>query len=173
MTVADGGAAEWLPQATILFDRCAVNRRLLVELGEGAWFLGVESLIFGRAAMGETVEYASLHDVIQVRRGGRLLLRDAIRLDGEVAATLRRPAIAGGAQAVATLVHVAPGAAEMLEPLRETFRSGRGAQCGSSAWDGMLVARILAADSASLQTAVIAALRTLRSDRPLPRVWLC
>jgi urease accessory protein len=174
MTVADGGAAEWLPQETILFDRCAVSRRLSVDLGVGAWFLGVESLVFGRAAMGETVERASLHDVIQVRRAGRLLLQDAIRLDGEVAATLRRPAIAGGACAVATVVHVAPGAEDVLEPLRERLSGHEGSvQCGVSAWDGILVARILAADSASLRTTVVAALQVLRSDRMLPRVWLC
>ena len=68
------GAAEWLPQETILFDRCAMDRRLEVELAEDAWFLGVETLVFGRAAMGETVEHAWLRDVIRVRRGGRLVV---------------------------------------------------------------------------------------------------
>jgi len=37
----------------------------------------------------------------------------------------------------------------------------------------MLVARVLGADSASVRATVIAALKTLREDRPLPRVWLC
>ena len=82
-----------------------------------AWFLGVESLVFGRAAMGEVVEQASLRDVIRVRRGGRLLLHDAIRLDGEVAATLQRPAIAGGARAVATI-----GACGAAMPRRRWMR---------------------------------------------------
>src|SRR5207344_2489858 len=50
ITVANAGAAEWLPQETILFDRCAVRRHLRVELAADAWFLGVESLVFGRAA---------------------------------------------------------------------------------------------------------------------------
>jgi len=45
-------------QETILFDRCALDRRLEVDLADGAWFLGVESLVFGRAAMGEAVERA-------------------------------------------------------------------------------------------------------------------
>ena len=115
IAVAEGGAAEWLPQETILFDRCAVRRHLRVELAEDAWFLGVERLVFGRAAMGEVVERASLRDVIEVRRGGRLLLHDAIRLEGDVAATLQRSAIADGARAVATVVHVAPDAEAALE----------------------------------------------------------
>jgi urease accessory protein len=168
IVVADGAAVEWLPQETILFDRCAIDRCLQVDLAADAWFLGVESLVFGRAAMGELVEQASLHDVIRVRRAGHLLLHDAIRLDGEMAAMLLRPAIAGGARAIATLVHVAPDAAAALEPVRDALP-----QAGVSAWDGMLVARILAADGASLRLAVVAALRALRDDRPLPRVWLC
>jgi urease accessory protein len=166
IAVADGGAVEWLPQETILFDRCAVRRRLHIELADNAWFLGLESLVFGRAAMGEVVEHASLHDLYEVHRGGRLLLHDAIRLEGEVAAILRRPAIADGARAVATLVYVASDAETMLDPLR-------GLGLGASAWDSMLIARMLAADGATLRAGVINALRVLRGGRPLPRVWLC
>jgi urease accessory protein len=158
----------WLPQETILFDRCALDRRLHVELAADAWFLGVESLVFGRAAMGESVALASLRDVIQVRRAGRLLLHDAIRLDGAVAATLQRAAIADGARAVATLVHVAPDTDAALDTVRDALPNG-----GASAWDGMLVVRVLAADGASLRTAVVAALHVLRAGRPLPRVWNC
>ena len=172
VTVAPGAAAEWLPQETILFDRCAVNRVLDIELADESWFLGVEMLVFGRAAMGEQVDHAHLHDTIRVRRGGRLVLHDAIRLSGEVAATLRRPAIGGGARAVATLVHAAPGAASMLEPVRAALAEAPG-ECASSAWDGLLVARFLAPDGASLRAAVLAALRALRDGRPLPRVWCC
>ena len=92
ITVAAGGAAEWLPQETILFDRCALDRRLEVELAENASFLGIETLVFGRAAMGETVQQAWLRDGIRVRRGGRLRpeRRDTHgRRSGTPAATLR------------------------------------------------------------------------------------
>jgi urease accessory protein len=157
---------EWLPQDTILFDRCAVRRRLRVDLAADAWFLGVESLVFGRAAMGEVVNWASLRDVFEVHRAGRLLLHDAIRLEGEAAATLLRPATAAGARAVATLVNVAHDAEAMLDPLRALG-------IGASAWDGMLIARMLAPDSATLRAAVVDALRVLRGGRALPRVWLC
>ena len=168
ITVADGGAAEWLPQETILFDRCAVRRHLRVELAESAWFLGVECLVFGRGAMGEVVEQGSLRDVIEVWRGGRLRLHDTIRLDGTIAAMLQRPAIADGARAIATSVHVAPDAEGMLDAVRTASP-----QCGVSAWDGMLMARVVAADGASLRSAVIAVLKVLREGRALPRVWLC
>jgi urease accessory protein len=167
IAVAAGGAAEWLPQETILFDRCFVRRHLLVELAADAWFLGVESLVFGRAAMGEIVEFATLHDVIEIRRGG-LLLYDAIKVDGAVAGVLTRKAIADGARAVATVVHVAPNAEEMLATVRAASP-----QAGVSAWDGMLIARVLAASGAALRASVVAILHVLRDGRPLPRVWMC
>jgi urease accessory protein len=197
IAVQAGAAAEWLPQETILFDRCVLDRRLEVDLAEDAWFLGAESLVFGRAAMGEVVDRASLRDLIRVRRGGRLLWHDMVRLEGEVAATLQRKAVAGGARAVATILHVAHDVETMLDPVREALNvqlsrsMGDGAarsaaregpartlthdasESGASAWNGMLVVRILATSGAALRTTVVAVLRVLRGDRPLPRVWMC
>ena len=166
VAVAEGAAAEWLPQETILFDRCAVDRSLQVEVAHDAWFLGVESLVVGRKAMGETVERGSLRDCIRIVRGGRPLLHDTIRMEGNLAETLSRPAVANGARAMATVVHVAPDAEAKLEAVRA-------AASGASAWDGMLVARILAADGASLRQSVITVLDVLRGGRALPRVWMC
>jgi urease accessory protein len=170
--LAAGASADWLPQETLLFDRCALDRRLEVELADDARFLGVESLVFGRTAMGEHVGRAWLHDAIRIRRGGRWLLHDSVRLDGAVDALLRCAPIAAGACAVATLVHVAPDAEPGLDAVRAALATAP-VEAGASAWNGMLVARILAADSAALRRAVIAALSTLRPSRPLPRVWLC
>ena len=163
---------EWLPQETILFDRCALDRWLDIELAPDAWFLGVEAIVFGRTAMGEQVGHANFRDTIRIRRDGRLLLHDAVRIQGEVAARLARPAIGGGACAMATLLHVAPDAEAALDGLRDALADAPG-EWGASAWDGMLVARFLAADGASLRQAVVTGLQALRGERPLPRVWLC
>jgi urease accessory protein len=168
--VAAGAAAEWLPQETILFDGCALDRSLDVSLHQTSWFLGVESLVFGRAAMGEQVRQARLTDRIRLRRGEKLLLNDTVRMHGEVAARLAHPAVAKGARASATLVHAAPDAASSLDRLRDAIS---GAEAGASAWDGLLVARILAPDAAGLRKIVLAALQSLRACRRLPASWLC
>ncbi|HBK05829.1 MAG TPA: urease accessory protein [Acetobacteraceae bacterium] len=170
LTVADGGALEWLPQETILFDRSALDRRLEVDLAADARFLGVETIVFGRAAMGETVRQGWLRDLIRVRRGEELLLHDAIRLNGEIAAALARPAVGGGASVVTTMVYLAPDAGAKLDAVRDALGC---AEAGASVWNGMMVARILGADSASVRATVVAALGVLREARPLPRVWLC
>ena len=168
--VGRGAALEWLPQETILFDRCALDRRLDIHVDADSSFLGVESLVFGRAAMGEEVEEARLLDRITLRRAGRLLLHDAIRIDGAVAALLARPAVARGARAVATVLHAAPDAARHLDPLRAALQPF---EAGASCWDGLLLARIVAPDGATLRRAVTAGLNILRGGRTLPRVWLC
>ena len=167
IAVAAGGAAEWLPRETILFDRCALDRRLTVDLAPDAWFLGCEMLVFGRAAMGETVETVSLRDLFRVRRDGVALLHDAIRIEGPAAALLARPAIAAGARAAGVLVHVAPDAEARLDTMRESVPD-----CAASAWNGMLIARMLAADGAGLLRSMTAGLAVLRDGRKPPRVWM-
>jgi len=172
LAVADGASAEWLPQEGIIFDRAALDRALEVDLAEDSWFLGVESLVFGRTAMGERVATARLADTIRVRRGGRLLLHDAIRLTGDVASALGSAATAGGGAGVATLIHVAPDAQARLDAFRAAMAAAPG-DAGASAWDGMLVGRIVATDGARLRATVMAGLAALRDGRALPRVWQC
>lgn len=170
IAVEPGAALEWLPQETILFDGCALDRTLTVDMAEDCWFLGVEQIVFGRAAMGETLRTASLRDAIRLRRAGRLLLHDAIRLGGAVHDALDRPAIGAGARTVATILHAAPDADARLDALRAALS---GHDAGASAWDGLLVARLVTPDGASQRAAIVAGLATLRAGRPLPRVWMC
>jgi urease accessory protein len=172
LAVAAGAALEWLPQETILFQRARLDRQLVVELQADSWFLGVETLIFGRAEMGEELRDATLRDLFRVTRDGRPVLHDAIRLEGDVAAILARPAVARGGRAVATIVHAGPDAAARCAALREALDAAP-AESGASAWDGLLVARIVARDGACARAAVLAGLAALRDRRPVPRVWLC
>jgi len=172
VAVGEDAAAEWMPQETILFDGCAIDRHLDVELSESSGFVGVEVLVFGRAAMGERMRSGQIRDAIRVRRAGRLIWQDAVRLDGDIDALLRRLAVANGAGAMASLVHVAPEAERRVDAVRAALDS-MPAESGVSGWDGMLVARMLASGAEPLRKAVTAALGVLRQGRPLPRVWLC
>lgn len=169
LTIAPGASAEWLPQESILFDHCALDRTLDIRLAPDAWFLGLETLVFGRRSMGETLTACRLTDRIRVSSGEDLLLHDATRLHGD-ASPLSRPALAQGAGAMATLIHHAPTAESLLAPLREAWKD---TEAGVSAWNGLLLARLLAPDAATLRHAVTTGLAILRNGRPLPRVWLC
>jgi urease accessory protein len=174
LTVGTGAALEWLPQETILFDRCSLDRRLEIDLAADARFLAVETLVFGRTAMGERVRSGRLRDLIRVRRAGELLLHDAVRLEGDFDAAMQRPAIGKGARVLATMVYVASDVDDRLNAVRQALEAAEPLiEAAASAWNGMLIARILGSDSASVRRTVISAFAVLRAPRPLPRAWLC
>ena len=168
--VGEAAALEWLPQEAILFDGCRMDRRLDAHLAPGARLVAVETLVFGRTLMGETVRRARLHDTIRLHRDGALLWHDAIRLDGPVQAVLDRTAVAAGGRAVATLLLAAPDAAARLDALRSALAPW---DAGASVLDGLLIARVVARDGACARAAIVAGLAALRAGRPLPRVWSC
>ena len=168
LAVASGARLDWLPQETILFEGSALLRRLTVDLAEDASALIVETLIFGRAAMGETVHSASLDDRIELRRNGRPIWLDRIRLKGDLAAQLARPAVANGGRAVATLVFADPAAEVRLDALRALLPETSGA---SLVRPGLLAARLVAADGFALRQSLVPALNLLHDDT-IPRPWM-
>lgn len=167
IAVGAGARLNWLPQETILFDRARLSRRLEIDLQADACLLLCETLVFGRAAMGERVHELHLEDRIDVTRTGAPLYRDGIRLSGDANAVLSRAATAGGAGALATLVFAAPEADTLLPAVRALLPATAGASLRS---DGLLVLRALADDSLSLRRFMIPVLELL-SSQSLPAVW--
>jgi urease accessory protein len=173
LTVDAGAQAEWLPQETILFDRAALDRDTIVTLMPDSRFLGVEAVVLGREAMGESVREGNFRDAWRINRGGRLIYADVIAVEGDIAQRFARTAIAGGARAFASIIHVAPDADSKLEAVRAAIENLEEALAGASSWDGMLAVRVLARDGEALLAAVRRALEPLRDGRALPRVWKC
>lgn len=173
LTLGSGARGEWLPQETILFDRAALDRDTIVSLMPDSEFLGLESVVLGREAMGESVREGRLRDAWRIQRGGKLIHADVVALEGDVAARMERTAIAGGARAFATILLVAPAAEGKLDDLRLVLEGLQEAQGGASCWDGLLAVRLLARDGEALLAAIRAALAVLREGRALPRVWRC
>jgi urease accessory protein len=169
-----GARLDWLPQETILYDGAALERQTAIVLGRGAELLMCETLVLGRAAMGESVRRLRLFDRRSVTRDGRPVLVDAVELtDGSLASAAGEAGLAG-ARAVALVALVAPGAEDAAGPLRALPLPG-GVRAAVSGWDGKCVMRLMAGDSWPLRLALAAALRHLRARRgdppALPRVW--
>ncbi|WP_226621856.1 urease accessory protein UreD [Alloyangia pacifica] len=173
LTLEAGARLDWLPQETILFEGAALDRRLSVEMAQDARLLLCEPLIFGRAAMGETVTDLRHADRIDITRNGKRVWSDRLRLSGDAAACLADPAIAEGAQAMASVVLAAPGAAAQVEALRGMLPDGDGVFLGGvSALDpDLLVLRMLAIDGFELRRHLCPILRRL-SGAELPRPWM-
>lgn len=165
--VGPGARLNWLPQETILYNSSALRRRITVEMDDSAGLLLAEPLVFGRLAMGETLTSASFRDRIEIRRGGRPLFLDATRLDGDIDAHLARPAVAGGARAMALVVFVGPEAEAHLSMLRRTLPPTGGA---SLIGEDVLAIRLLAPDGFTLRRSLLPFLSHLTDDT-LPRCW--
>lgn len=167
LKVGPGGRLDWLPQETILFDRADLRRRVDVDLAPAARFLAVEAVIFGRRAMGEAVEEGGLHDRWRIRQADRLIHADDIRMSGAIAALGQQSAVLAGAGAMASLVYVGDDADRHTEAVRLAL----GDRGGASAWNGKLVARLVADDGLELRRRLIPAIMALRAGRPLPKAW--
>jgi urease accessory protein len=169
LKAAAGARLAWLPQETILFDRARVSRRIDIDLAEDACLLLCEIVVFGRAAMGERMRTGAFADRWRLRRGGRLVFAETIRLDGDIGAKLARPAFAKGGAAIGTAL-IVPGDEALVERIRELSHSF-GGEVGISAWNGFAMARFCAQDAARLRADMMMVLGRA-SISPLPRLWL-
>jgi urease accessory protein len=169
LKAAAGAHLGWLPQETILFDRARVLRRIDIDLAESASLLLCEIVVFGRAAMGERMLHGEFADRWRLRRGGRLVFAENVRLDGEIGIKLLKPAIAKGAVAVGTAL-IVPGDEALVERIRALSDTFRG-EVGISAWNGFAMVRFCAQDAAPLRADMMAVLGRA-SGEPLPRLWL-
>ncbi len=168
LDIGPGARIDWLPQETILFDHAALDRSLRIDMAENATLLAVETLIFGRAAMGETVRQLTLRDRIDLRIGGRLAFADRLHLDGDADAILSRRFVADGCGAVALVIFAAPGAKAHLDMLRALLPDTGGV---SALTEDLLVMRLTAPDSFDMRRALTPILRHL-SGGGLPRPWM-
>jgi urease accessory protein len=159
----------WLPQETILFDQARLERRIDIDLAGSASLLLCEIVVLGRAAMGERMRHGRLIDRWRVRRGGRLVFAETVRLDGDIGATLDRPAVAKGGVALGTAL-IVPGDEVTVTRIREA--SDRfGGEVGISAWNGFAMARFCAQDAARLRADMVTVLGQA-CGQALPRLWL-
>jgi urease accessory protein len=159
----------WLPQETILFDQARVERRIDIDLADSASLLLCEIAVFGRAAMGERMLHGRFVDRWRVRRGGRLVYAETLRLDGDIGEQLRRPAVAKGGVAIGTAL-IVPGDETIVQRIRESSDSF-GGEVGISTWNGFAMARFCAQDAARLRADMITVLGRA-SGSALPRLWL-
>jgi urease accessory protein len=169
LKVGAGAHLAWLPQETILFDQARMSRSIDIDLAEDATLMLCEIVVFGRTAMGETVRHGSFVDRWRVRRGGRLVFAETVRLEGDIGEKLARPAVANGGAAIATALFF-PGDNALLERVRE-LSDGFGGEVGLSSWNGFAMARFCAQDAARLRADMVAVL-SRASHAPLPRLWL-
>lgn len=171
LRVGAGAHLDWLPQETILFAASKLDRKLDVDLEEGATLTAIESVLLGRDAMGEDASDALLHDNWRIRRNGKLIHAEATRLQAEAAERSGLSLLADN-RAFASVLHVSASAAE-AEALCARLRTILPADSaiGTSANGERLVIRAMAKTGLALRRLIVPVLIELTGAGSLPRLW--
>ncbi|HWW80696.1 MAG TPA: urease accessory protein UreD [Steroidobacteraceae bacterium] len=177
MRVGDAAWAEWLAQETIVFEGSRLRRLFAADVAATGRLLAVESIVFGRTAMGEFFNSGMLHDAWRISRAGRLIWADALHLDGDIQRLRAMPFGFGTSVACSTILYAGADAPQQLVEARRLL-SDCALPCGATSLDGIMLVRIMADDASELRAAVmklIAGIRQAAASLParLPRVWHC
>ena len=169
LSARNGACLHWLPQETILFDKSRLARTIEIELDAGSECLVLESLVFGRHAMGEILMDCHFTDRWRIRRDGKLVHGEAARLDENIAGLLGAGAGAAGAQMAATCVYVGPHLMQVKADI-ESKLAALQVRAALSVWQDRLVLRLLASRTMAGKTDLLQILTAMRGLQ-VPRVW--
>jgi urease accessory protein len=172
-----GARLAWLPQETIVFDSGRICRGMQIELASGSELIALEWLVLGRAARGEEVVAGHIVDSWRVRKDGRLIWADSLRVTGEVIPRLRASALLSDYKAIATLIYFGPSLDRRLEFLRDIVPS-LGCDWAATSVGGLIVARFAAKAASDLKTGLRAFLRHFGAELGpgpfhVPKMWSC
>jgi urease accessory protein len=176
LNVGDAAKLAWLPQETIVFNRARIVRRTEIEISSGAEFLALESLVLGRTAHGEKISEGSIIESWLVRKDGRLVWGDTLRLTDEVLSNLSRKALFSDSIAIATLLY---SGADLEKPVQlvRNLSASCDCRCGATIIGGIAVGRFAASSSAELKTTLRYLLkefgREIRGPFQMPKMWSC
>ena len=181
LSIGECATACWLPQETILFDGGCLDRTTVVDMAPGSRLFAAESIVFGRANMGEVCQTGRLFDRWRIRIDGRLVFADSVLFDdschGLLAEQLGHRPIANGANCMATLIYAGADCAEQLDKVRAALDRSN-VVAGASNLGPLIVARVMADSSLAMRNAVAHVFESIQGDSverqfELPRVWHC
>jgi len=165
VTAGEGAILDWLPQETIVFEGARLRRRTIADIAAGGSLLACEMVVLGRAASGERFTQGLLLDAWSVRRAGKLVWTDALRIEGETP----KGAGFGDANALATVIGVWDEPRPRFEQARTLLDAAERVRAGVTLVNGIMVARVMG-EATAVRTAVTRFLGAFRG-RGLPRVW--
>lgn len=167
LVLHEKASLHWLPQETILFDKCSLKRTIDVNMATGSELLMVEPLIFGRQAMRENELNGYIHDRWRIHYEGHIIHAEDFALKGNLTEHLAKPFVANGNIACATVLLIAPRAEGLLQDAKTMLQD-----CGGvSYWNGKILARIVTSSSYELRQRLYPLMQLLGDGKPLPKIW--
>ncbi|WP_168710487.1 urease accessory protein UreD [Panacagrimonas perspica] len=175
LKIADGAVLEWLPQEAIAFDGAQPCTRTDIDCTKDARGCGWDLWMLGRLAAGETFASGELRQRTRLRRDGRLLWSERIRLAADD--PLRRSPLGWNDAGVIGSFWIIglPNDESLLASCREIAEPG--VQIGITRFEhGLWIARALGHSAEKVRTALT---RIWSQVRPTlcgatgvpPRIW--
>ena len=167
--VGAGARLDWLPQETILFEDCFLDRTTRIDLAPGATCLLCETVVLGRRAMGEDPRVPACATAAWSLWQAEPLWADTLDLDAGGAGrrdATRRAARQRRFAVVALLGAGAEAAADALRALPVTS----GVSVAASGWNGRCIVRLMAADGWPLKQNLGRLLAHLTEPAPAARL---
>ncbi|HBF31553.1 MAG TPA: urease accessory protein [Rhizobium sp.] len=172
ITVQERAVLHWLPQESIVFDQASLTRTLDVNLHETSEFLGIEAILLGRKAMGESVNAGLVRDRWRIRKSGKLIHAEELALSGPIKEISAEKAVLNSHVAFATLLYVGPKAESHLATVRGVMDAqNEHGLAGTSLWNDKLIARFMSSDGFSLRKLLVPVISALRDGASVPKVW--
>ncbi|MBI5901612.1 MAG: urease accessory protein UreD [Rhodocyclales bacterium] len=176
LKVGAGATAEWLPQESIVFSGAEARMRTSVELAEGARFIGVETLCFGRRASGERFDRGSLQLASDIRLDGKPLWQERGRIAGGSPLLDSPIGLAGYSLCSTVLAAGVDIDAQTLAACRAATTKEAGAQYGVSAMPKLFVGRYLGHSAEAARAWFVTLWQHLRPimvgrAAVVPRIW--
>lgn len=173
LSAESGATLEWLPQEAIFFAGCHANLDTTIDLAADARLVTWDIIALGRPASGESFDTGYVQQRFRLRRNGRLLWSERMRLLGD-SRLLQSPVGLAGYPVMGTLLASGEISSELLATCRAfPIEEGRG---NLTQLPGLIVARFLGREAEAARHWFIALWRELRPalvGRPVhfPRIW--
>ena len=170
IVVDSNSFVSWLPLETIFFDGAKLRRRINIELKKKSNFLGVETLIFGRKAMGEIVKKGDLDDAWQIYKNGELIYSDFNKINGNINYKFSKAIIMKGNNILCNVVFTGSKIKTYKKKILDYINNSN-FLIGVSLLNGVLLLKILAQDLNEIRGFLKHLMNVLDDRFNLPRIW--
>ena len=127
--------------------------------------------MFGRRAMGESIERADFADRWRIRRNGLLVHAEDFAVGLNAGRQLAAPPALGNTTCVGTVLVLSDDADRQLDAVRAILGKAGAASAWTVAGSGKLLARLTAKDGYHLRKRLIPLIELLNRRAGLPKVW--
>ena len=160
----------WMPLETIFFNEAKLRRRINIDLDTKSNFLGIETIIFGRKAMGEIVQKGTLDDAWQIFKNGKLIYSDFNRITGNIHKKLTSAIVMKGNNILCNIVFTGKKIKEYKRKILIYLYKTK-YLAGVSLVNGVLLIKMLAKDISEVRMFINKLINILDDNFNLPKIW--